>query len=229
MGFEFATASRIIFGEGSAGQLAQLAGDLGSNVLLFTDDQPQRVGDLIGLLGEAGIRHTLFPVTDEPSVEVVNRAKEVALSAGCDLVISIGGGSVIDSGKAAAALIPNEGAVLDYLEVIGKGLKAQGRSAALHCLADHSRHRRRGDQERCARLARTPRQGKPARQPYAGRYCAGGSAADAFDAASGDSQHGHGCFGTGAGTLCLLSCQSLNGWALCRGFASRRSILAPRL
>ena len=123
MGFEFATASRIIFGEGSAGQLAQLAGDLGSNVLLFTDDQPQRVGDLIGLLGTAGIRHTLFPVTDEPSVEVVNRAKEVALSAGSDLVISIGGGSVIDSGKAAAALIPNEGAVLDYLEVIGKGLK----------------------------------------------------------------------------------------------------------
>ena len=56
-------------------------------------------------------------------MEVVNRAKEVALSAGCDLVISIGGGSVIDSGKAAAALIPNEGAVLDYLEVIGKGLK----------------------------------------------------------------------------------------------------------
>ena len=123
MGFEFATASRIIFGEGSAGQLAQLAGDLGSNVLLFTDDQPQRVSDLIGLLGEAGIRHTLFPVTDEPSVEVVNRAKEVALSAGSDLVISIGGGSVIDSGKAAAALIPNEGAVLDYLEVIGKGQK----------------------------------------------------------------------------------------------------------
>ena len=56
-------------------------------------------------------------------MEVVNRAKEVALSAGSDLVISIGGGSVIDSGKAAAALIPNEGAVLDYLEVIGKGLK----------------------------------------------------------------------------------------------------------
>ena len=54
MGFEFATASRIIFGEGSAGQLAQLAEDLGSNVLLFTDDQPQRVGDLIGLLGDGG-------------------------------------------------------------------------------------------------------------------------------------------------------------------------------
>ena len=56
---------------------------------------------------------------------MVNRAAETALSAGCDLVISIGGGSVIDCGKATAALIPNEGDALDYLEVIGKGQKLQ--------------------------------------------------------------------------------------------------------
>ena len=80
-------------------------------------------------------------------MEVVNRAKEVALSAGSDLVISIGGGSVIDSGKAAAALIPNEGAVLDYLEVIGKGLKLKEAPLHLHRLADHGRHRRRSDEK----------------------------------------------------------------------------------
>ena len=125
MGFEFATATRIIFGDGSADQLPSLAGDLGGNALLFTDDQPERVGDLIHALEQSGLRHTLFPVAGEPSVEVVNRAKEAALSAACDLVISIGGGSVIDSGKATAALIPNEGNALDYLEVIGKGQKLQ--------------------------------------------------------------------------------------------------------
>ena len=125
MGFEFATAARIIFGDGCAGQLASLAGDLGSHALLFTDDQPERVGDLIHSLKGAGLRHTLFPVTGEPSVEMVNRAVESALSAGCDLVISIGGGSVIDCGKATAALIPNDGDTLDYLEVIGKGQKLQ--------------------------------------------------------------------------------------------------------
>lgn len=121
--FEFATATRIIFGDGSADQLASLAGDLGSRVLLFTDDQPERVGGLIQSLEQAGLPHTLFQVAEEPSVELVNRAKERALSTGCDLVISIGGGSVIDSGKATAALIPNEGDALDYLEVIGKGQK----------------------------------------------------------------------------------------------------------
>jgi len=65
--FEFATAARIIFGDGSAGQLASLAGGLGGNALLFTDDQPERVGDLIHSLKGAGLRHTLFPVAGEPS------------------------------------------------------------------------------------------------------------------------------------------------------------------
>lgn len=123
--FEFATATRIIFGDGCADQLGSLAGNLGGHALLFTDDQPERLGDLIHSLKGAGLRHTLFPVTGEPSVDMVSRAKEVALSAGCDLVISIGGGSVIDCGKATAALIPNDGDALDYLEVIGKGQKLQ--------------------------------------------------------------------------------------------------------
>jgi alcohol dehydrogenase class IV len=39
----------------------------------------------------------------------------------CDLVIGIGGGSVVDTGKAIAALLTNEGDLLDYLEVIGRG------------------------------------------------------------------------------------------------------------
>ncbi len=40
---------------------------------------------------------------------------------GCELVIGLGGGSVIDSAKAIAAVIPNSGEPLDYLEVIGRG------------------------------------------------------------------------------------------------------------
>jgi alcohol dehydrogenase class IV len=39
----------------------------------------------------------------------------------CDLVISFGGGSAIDAGKAVAVMLTNDGGLLDYLEVIGLG------------------------------------------------------------------------------------------------------------
>ena len=124
MQFEFATATRIIFGDGSAAQLPQLARELGGHALLVSDSfQPVAVSRLIDALRAADLKLTHFPVSGEPTVELIDQAKALAISAGCDLVISIGGGSVIDSGKASAALIPNEGAVLDYLEVIGAGRK----------------------------------------------------------------------------------------------------------
>lgn len=124
MQFEFASAARIIFGDGSATQLPQLARDMGSRALLVTDSfQPEAVSRLIDALRGADIQLTQFPVSGEPTVEVIDEAKNAAISASCDLVISIGGGSVIDAGKASAALIPNAGAILDYLEVIGAGKK----------------------------------------------------------------------------------------------------------
>ena len=122
--FEFATAARIIFGDNCSAQLPQLVRGLGRHALLVTDSfQPESVSALIAALHNDDLAFTHFPVNGEPSVEVVDAAKAVALSAGCDMVISIGGGSVIDSGKASAALIPNDGAVIDYLEVIGAGHK----------------------------------------------------------------------------------------------------------
>ena len=123
MRFEFATATRIIFGTGTARELGQLAGEKGTHALVVTDNDPDRVGDVIQHLSNAGLQHTLYAVDHEPTIDIVNQGKAKALSAGCDMVISIGGGSVIDTGKAVAALIPNEGEVLDYLEVIGKGQK----------------------------------------------------------------------------------------------------------
>ncbi len=124
MQFEFASAACIIFGDGSASQLPQLAREKGSHALLVTDSfQPESVSRLIDALAGASLRLTHYPVSGEPTVEVIDEAKGFASAAGCDLVISIGGGSVIDTGKASAALIPNAGAVLDYLEVIGAGRK----------------------------------------------------------------------------------------------------------
>ncbi len=123
MRFEFATATRIIFGTGVASELGTLAQKMGSHALVVTGNNPDRVSDVIQYLTETGIKHIVYAITDEPTIDVINQGKSVALSAGCDMVISIGGGSVLDGGKAIAALIPNDGEILDYLEVIGKGQK----------------------------------------------------------------------------------------------------------
>jgi len=50
------------------------------------------------------------------ALAAVRKARRVE----CDLVIGIGGGSVIDTGKVVAALITNSGRLTDYLEVIGR-------------------------------------------------------------------------------------------------------------
>jgi len=122
MQFEFASAARIIFGDGSAGQLPQLARDTGGRALLITDSfQPESVERLIDALRDDNLPITHYSVSGEPTVDVIDEAKGIASAAGCDHVISIGGGSVIDTGKASAALIPNEGDLLNYLEVIGAG------------------------------------------------------------------------------------------------------------
>jgi alcohol dehydrogenase class IV len=57
----------------------------------------------------------------EPRLEDVERGVTLARGNRCDLIIALGGGSAIDAGKAIAALITNDGDILDHLEVIGRG------------------------------------------------------------------------------------------------------------
>ena len=124
MHFEFASAARIIFGDGSASQLPGLARGKGERALLVTDSfLPASVSRLIDALKKADLRISHYAVNGEPTVEMIDEAKGIAAADRCDHVISIGGGSVIDTGKASAALIPNAGDALDYLEVIGAGRK----------------------------------------------------------------------------------------------------------
>ena len=76
--------------------------------LLVTDSfQPEAVTRLIDALRAAELKlHLSFPSAANPRVEVIDEAKAIATSAGCDMVISIGGGSVIDSGKASRRAHP---------------------------------------------------------------------------------------------------------------------------
>src|SRR5690606_34679399 len=68
-----------------------------------------------------GVELVRFAVPGEPTVALARAGTELARRERCAAVVAIGGGSVLDAGKAIAALVPNAGDPLDYLEVIGKG------------------------------------------------------------------------------------------------------------
>jgi alcohol dehydrogenase class IV len=120
MAFEFATATRIVFGHGRITELPTLARDFGQRILMVTGSSPARAQTIVDSLAKADFKTILFPVASEPTISLVQAGAELARSESCDCVISIGGGSVIDAGKAIAALATNRGDALDYVEVIGK-------------------------------------------------------------------------------------------------------------
>jgi alcohol dehydrogenase class IV len=118
--FEFATAGRIVFGAGRAAELPGLLAGLGSRVLVCTGADPERHA---GLLASLELPAEVFPVKGEPTIEEAQTATAAAREHGADVVAAIGGGSVIDLGKAVAMLLGNGGNPLDYLEVVGAGQK----------------------------------------------------------------------------------------------------------
>jgi alcohol dehydrogenase class IV len=98
-----------------------MARSLGRTALLVVGGSGRGSQELQAELEGAGVRSTVFRVGGEPTVTLVNEAVAHARSHGSDLVIAVGGGSVIDAGKAVAVLLENPGDVLDYLEVVGGG------------------------------------------------------------------------------------------------------------
>ena len=119
-GFEFATAGRIVAGPGRAAELPGVLAGLGSRVLVCTGADPARHASLLAGLG---LPAAVFPVAGEPTAELARAGVAAAREHGADVVAAIGGGSVIDLGKAVAMLLANGGDPLDYLEVVGSGRK----------------------------------------------------------------------------------------------------------
>ena len=115
--WEFATAGRIVFGAGTRRQLPAILRSFGNRALLVGGRHLHATGGVLPDLGDV----ILFVVDGEPTIEVVRRGADLFRTERCDVVIGIGGGSVLDAAKAIAALATNRGDVLDYLEVIGRG------------------------------------------------------------------------------------------------------------
>jgi alcohol dehydrogenase class IV len=121
MNIDFSTANRIIFGIGKISSLREIINHYGKKALIIKGKRNPDPGTLFAICELANLEWNCFNVENEPDIEIINQAVELGREKECDFVIGFGGGSVIDTGKATAALLNNQGSLLDYLEVVGKG------------------------------------------------------------------------------------------------------------
>lgn len=119
--FEFATSDRIVFGSQTSQKVPGIAQGLGRRALVIVGEAVDRAQGLLDGLSERNIEIAVYSVSGEPTIDSAAEGVAIARDANCDLVVSVGGGSIIDTGKAVAALVSNGGEPLDYLEVVGLG------------------------------------------------------------------------------------------------------------
>src|SRR5262249_29374288 len=133
MRFEFATASRTLFGPGVWREVAPLAKEWGRRALVVTGRSTERANPLLKSLADHGRACATFVIPGEPTTDGVAAGVQAGRRERSDLIIGVGGGSAIDAAKAIAALLTNPGVLQDYLEVIGRG--QQLTQPALPCIA----------------------------------------------------------------------------------------------
>jgi alcohol dehydrogenase class IV len=129
--FEITMPPEIIFGAGAVRAVGARAKTFGRCALVVTGGAVRHVEPLLADLAAHGVGAAMFKVVGEPIITTVERGVAYAQAERCDLVIGLGGGSVLDTAKAIAALLTNEGALLDYLEIIGRGQSLSRRCAPL--------------------------------------------------------------------------------------------------
>ncbi len=116
----FQIRTKVFFGRGGILSLGELAGDMGATkFLMIADPALEKHGVLEAArksLAESGLRGEIFlKVEPEPYLDNADDAATIGREIEADLVIGMGGGSAMDTAKAAAALVTNDGNAGDYI------------------------------------------------------------------------------------------------------------------
>lgn len=120
--FEYYAPTKVVFGKEAEGQVGRLVKEAGgSKVLIHYGGKSAVRSGLIdrlkGALDEAGIPHVeLGGVVPNPLLSKVYEGIELCRAEGVDFILAVGGGSSIDSSKAIAYGLANEGDVWDLYE-----------------------------------------------------------------------------------------------------------------
>ena len=122
IGFTYYNPAKIVFGEGSERQLAELLREnkATSLLLVYSGDFVKKLGiydAVLDAVKELGIAFSESgEVVPNPSIELVRKLTEQGRANRVDFVLAVGGGSSIDTAKAVALGIPYGGDVWDFFE-----------------------------------------------------------------------------------------------------------------
>jgi alcohol dehydrogenase class IV len=130
--FSISRLPRISYGSGRINEVPALAAAYGHTTLLVTGKQSfcatPRWLPFTQSLEALGMRWLHFTVSGEPSPALVDEAVSRFRGEAVDVVIAIGGGSVLDAAKAIAGLLLSGNSVMDYLEGVGRNIPYRGPS-----------------------------------------------------------------------------------------------------
>jgi len=121
--FALARIPELIFGSGIISVLPDIMDRFGKNVLIITGQhsflKSGHANSLFGNLKNKGFHWSVYQINHEPSPSDIDEAVEQHKDSKPDVVLAIGGGSVIDAGKAISAMLVSPEKITAYLEVVG--------------------------------------------------------------------------------------------------------------
>src|SRR5262245_8005731 len=112
MAFSLRVPQEVHFGKGEVRKLPEIVARFGRRTFVVTGSRPAPA---------AFSNAVRWSVHGEPEIATADEGAKICRESGCDVVVAIGGGSVLDTAKAAAALASNGGEAMDYLEGVGRG------------------------------------------------------------------------------------------------------------
>lgn len=120
MKFNYNLPVNIIFGRGKVDELGKETAKYGKKALIVTGKSSSRKSGLLDkaveLLAKEGIDGAIFnEVTQNPLISTVENGVKIINSEKCDVVVALGGGSIMDAAKAIAFMAVNDGDVRDYM------------------------------------------------------------------------------------------------------------------
>lgn len=120
MEFQYNLPVNLIFGRGKVAKIGEISSAYGKRALVVTGTSSTKKSGLLdrvlNFLNDSGIESIVFDkVTQNPLTDTVYEGVALARENQCDMIIGLGGGSVMDTAKSIAFCCVNDGDVSDYI------------------------------------------------------------------------------------------------------------------